>query len=55
MNTVQKPQEQVAIVDRENNVVGGATRKQMRERNLMHRASFVLVFNKQVQCARTCV
>ena len=53
VNTVQKPQEQVSIVDKHNKVVGGATRKQMREQNLMHRASFVLIFNKQVRSART--
>ncbi|MEW6489996.1 MAG: NUDIX hydrolase YfcD [Thermodesulfobacteriota bacterium] len=35
----------VAIVDAENRVVGSAPRREMRARNLPHRAAYVLVFN----------
>ena len=38
-------EEQVAIVDRENRVVGAATRRRMRRENLIHRATYILVFN----------
>lgn len=40
-------QEEVAIVDRDNRVLGGATRAEMRARNLIHRATYILVFNHQ--------
>ena len=37
--------EVVAIVDERNQVVGSATRREMRERMLPHRASYVFIFN----------
>jgi len=37
--------EVVAIVDRDNRVIGEAPRQGMRAKNLIHRASFILVFN----------
>lgn len=37
--------ERVTIVDRENRVVGAASRRRMRRENLIHRACYVLVFN----------
>jgi 8-oxo-dGTP pyrophosphatase MutT (NUDIX family) len=41
--------ELVTIVDRENNVVGSATRRQMRAERLPHRCSYILVFNSRGQ------
>lgn len=41
--------EKIIIVDDHNNEVGSATRREMRERNLPHRASFILVFNRSGQ------
>jgi isopentenyldiphosphate isomerase len=38
-------EEIIIIVDEHNNEIGSATRREMRERNLPHRASFILVFN----------
>lgn len=35
----------VAIVDEDNNVIGSAPRWQMRAENLIHRATYILVFN----------
>jgi 8-oxo-dGTP pyrophosphatase MutT (NUDIX family) len=35
----------VAIVDRRNRKTGSASRAEMRRRNLIHRASYILVFN----------
>lgn len=49
MNEVQRPAEQVAIVDENNKRVGSSTRGQMRAENLIHRCSFVAIFNSQVQ------
>lgn len=46
-HAVQKPQELVAIVDRDNTVVGSATRQEMRQQDLIHRASFTIIFNKK--------
>jgi len=40
-------QEEVAIVDRDNRVIGSATRAEMRAQNLIHRATYILVFNRQ--------
>jgi 8-oxo-dGTP pyrophosphatase MutT (NUDIX family) len=40
-------QEEVAIVDRDNRVTGSAPRHEMRAQNLIHRASYILVFNRQ--------
>jgi isopentenyldiphosphate isomerase len=42
-------EERVIIVDDHNNEVGATTRRHMRERNLPHRASFILVFNRSGQ------
>ncbi|MHB8763536.1 MAG: NUDIX hydrolase YfcD [Deferrisomatales bacterium] len=39
--------ERVAIVDEANRVVGEASRREMRARNLIHRATYVLVFNSR--------
>lgn len=41
------PDEQVAIVDADNRVVGAAPRREMRARRLPHRAGYVLVFNSR--------
>ena len=49
MNKVQRPAERVAIVDDKNNYVGTTTRAQMRAENLIHRCSFVAIFNSQVR------
>ena len=38
-------EEIVAIVDKNNTVVGAALRKEMRAKALPHRATYVLVFN----------
>lgn len=35
----------IAIVDENNQVVGAASRQQMRQQGLIHRASYILVFN----------
>lgn len=51
---MQKPAELIAIVDRDNNLVGSATRKEMREQNLIHRASFTIVVNEQVPPRAAC-
>ena len=45
---IQNPQEACVIVDETNAVVGSATRKEMREGNLIHRCSYVLVFREHV-------
>ena len=37
--------EEVAIVDADNRVVGSAPRHEMRSRQLIHRATYILVFN----------
>ena len=37
--------EMVVIVDRENNITGSATRRQMRAERLPHRCSYILAFN----------
>ena len=47
-NQVQHPSELVAIVDENNQPVGSCTRGQMRAENLIHRSSFVAIFNSQV-------
>ena len=39
-------EELVAIVDRDNRVIGAVTRRIMRQQNLIHRASYILVFNR---------
>eukprot|EP00164_Ancoracysta_twista_P010232 GFYU01015381.1.p1 GENE.GFYU01015381.1~~GFYU01015381.1.p1 ORF type:complete len:174 (+),score=62.31 GFYU01015381.1:107-628(+) len=41
--------EKVAIVDEQNNVVRAATRKEMRENNLIHRATYIFVLNSKKQ------
>lgn len=40
-------EEIVAIVDRENNVAGSATRRQMREQGLPHRSTYIAVFTSR--------
>lgn len=40
-----EPEERVAVVDEENRVIGSAGRGEMRRGRLIHRASYVLVFN----------
>ena len=50
-NKVQKPQELVAIVDEQNNVIGQATRQEMRLQNAIHRCSFTIVSNSKVVVA----
>ena len=47
-NEVQRPDEQVAIVDENNNCIGSSSRGQMRAENLIHRCSFVAISNSQV-------
>ncbi|KAK9811617.1 hypothetical protein WJX72_007029 [[Myrmecia] bisecta] len=46
---VQKPDELVQLVNNQNVVVGTAPRRQMRAENLLHRCSFVLVYNGKGQ------
>jgi len=41
--------ELVAIVDRENNVTGAVTRREMRAQGLTHRATYIAIFNSQGQ------
>lgn len=48
-NAVQKPSELVTLVDKDNNIVGEATRGEMRAQNAIHRCSFVAIFNSQVK------
>ena len=50
-NQVQKPQELVTIVDEQNNVIGQATRQEMRSQNAIHRCSFTIVSNSKVVAA----
>ena len=50
-NKVQKPHELVAIVDERNNVIGQATRQEMRSQNAIHRCSFTIVLNSKVVAA----
>jgi len=40
-------EEVVAIVDRDNTPIGAVTRRIMRQQNLIHRASYILVFNRR--------
>ncbi|MBU0910069.1 MAG: NUDIX hydrolase YfcD [Proteobacteria bacterium] len=49
MNTSKNPasEELVAIVDEENRVVGCASRGVMRRYHLIHRATYILLFNSQ--------
>jgi isopentenyldiphosphate isomerase len=37
----------ITIVDADNNIVGSATRREMRARGLPHRATYILVFNSK--------
>src|SRR3954470_19283944 len=41
--------ELVAIVDEKNQITGAVTRREMRERKLIHRATYVFVFNPEGQ------
>lgn len=43
--SVNPADELVVIVDRDNNVTGSATRREMRARRLPHRCTYILVFN----------
>lgn len=45
--TTNPADELVEIVDRENNSLGAVTRAIMRQQNLTHRASYILVFNRK--------
>ena len=45
MNKNLPPEEQVVIVDEENRVIGSAGRSVMRRGNLIHRATYILLFN----------
>lgn len=45
--TTNPADELVEIVDRENNSLGAVTRAIMRQQNLIHRASYILVFNRK--------
>ncbi len=47
MQPYNPAEEIVAIVDEENQVIGAVTRKIMRQQGLIHRASYILVFNTQ--------
>jgi len=42
-------EELVTIVDQDNNPIGAVTRRIMRQQNLIHRASYILVFNRAGQ------
>jgi isopentenyl-diphosphate delta-isomerase len=44
-NAVQNPKELVWVVDESNTVLGSATRSEMREKNLIHRCSYVMILN----------
>jgi isopentenyldiphosphate isomerase len=37
----------VAIVDKQNNVIGAVPRREMRAKRLLHRSTYILVFNSQ--------
>ena len=39
------PEEMIKIVDKDNNVIGKATRKQMRSMNLFHRNAHIFLYN----------
>ena len=44
--TIANPAEElVEIVDRDNHVIGAVTRRIMRQQGLIHRATYILVFN----------
>jgi len=45
--TTNPADELVEIVDRENNSLGAVTRAIMRQQNLIHRACYILVFNRK--------
>ncbi len=47
MPHVNPADEIVAIVDEDNNVVGSAARREMRARRLLHRSTYILVFNSR--------
>ena len=49
VNPGASPQEEVAIVNEENTVIGSAMRAVMRRDRLIHRASYILVFNSRGQ------
>lgn len=45
--TTNPAEELVEIVDRDNTSLGAVTRAIMRQQNLIHRACYVLVFNRK--------
>nr|WP_320010040.1 NUDIX domain-containing protein [uncultured Desulfobulbus sp.] len=47
MEPYNPAEEIVAIVDRDNTVIGAVTRRIMRQQKLIHRASYILVFNTE--------
>ncbi len=44
---MKKKEEYVYHVDENNNVIGKVSRKEMRQKNLMHRSALILVFNSK--------
>lgn len=48
-STMSAADEIVAIVDGRNQVIGSAPRREMRARNLLHRSTYILVFNARGQ------
>ena len=45
--TANPAEELVAIVDRDNSPIGAVSRRIMRQQQLIHRACYILVFNRQ--------
>jgi isopentenyldiphosphate isomerase len=45
--SMQNKDERIVIVDRDNNVIGTEYRSVMRTRGLLHRATYILVFNSE--------
>lgn len=45
-NSLNPAEEIVEIVDRDNNSIGAVSRRIMRQQGLIHRASYILVFNR---------
>ena len=45
-NALNPAEEIVEIVDRDNNSIGAVSRRIMRQQGLIHRASYILVFNR---------
>ena len=49
MQASNEDTELVQVVDRQNREVGGASRKEMREEALTHRATYVFIFDREAQ------